>query len=184
MLPAGHVAGGYLSAYALLKITKLDLDIAQFHQLLYIGAFFGFTPDLDVFVAFAKVRGFTFSDHEKTNHRNFFTHAPILWLAIGLLVYSASQTVFVSYTGLLIWLGAWSHFLLDSLQSGIMWLWPFSSYHYTFKDREIQIPPVQKKGFFLYWLSFLRFYKNKLSLTYYSEIIIILIALYVFIFLG
>ncbi len=184
MLPPGHVAGGYLTAYALLKITKPDFDITQFHQLLYAGAFFGFAPDLDFFIAFIKVRGFTFSGHEEINHRNFLTHTPILWFAIGLLVYYFAQTTFTASVGLLIWLGAWSHFLLDSLQYGIMWLWPFSSYHYSFKDREIQMPHVQKKGFFIYWVSFLRFYKNKLSLTYYSEIVIILIALYVFTFLG
>ena len=54
MLPTGHIAAGFLTAHALIKILKPDLDASQVNQLLAFGAFWGFAPDLDVFYSFAR----------------------------------------------------------------------------------------------------------------------------------
>jgi hypothetical protein len=50
MLPPGHIAAGYLTALAAIKIFKPDFDQQQINQLLVLGMFWGFAPDLDVFL--------------------------------------------------------------------------------------------------------------------------------------
>ncbi len=175
MLPPGHTAAGYLVAYSLLKIAKPELPTEQINQLLLLGAFFGFSPDLDMFVAFAKAKAFTFSE-KYVSHRRFYSHAPVLWLIPGLIIYFLATSVFIKYVGLLLWLGSWSHFIIDSVQYGIMWLWPFSSNVYALKDQGIDLVN-KEKGFFKYWLYFLRLYKEKFQITFYLEILIILLAI-------
>lgn len=182
MLPPGHIAAGYLATYSLLKLTGHNFDVQQINQLLFWGMFFGFVPDLDMFVAFAKIKGFSIK-MDKFDHRKFVTHAPLIWLAAGLAVYFPTENLFTKFVGFIILAGAGSHLFLDTLQYGIMWLWPFSNRLYAFKDREKKItqPSADKRGFFAYWLEFLWLYMTKAKLSFYLESLIIIIALLVFI---
>lgn len=175
MLPPGHIAAGYLAAYALIKITKPVLTTGQIDQLLWFGALMGFVPDLDTFFSFARVGSFTFNA-DKTDHRKYFTHAPIFWLVVGLSIFFTAPSLFIKYVGLIIWLGPWSHFFWDSLQYGIPWLWPFKKDIYAFRDKEVNYegPP---EPFFKYWFSFLKLYITKAKMTFYTEIILIVLAL-------
>ena len=176
MLPPGHIAAGFITAKALLHFTHPELAAIQQTQLLWWGMFFGFAPDLDTFVSFAKERAW-FVINRGNNHRKFFSHAPFLWLCAGLLVYFLSVDVYWKTVGLLIWLGSWSHFLLDSIEYGIMWLWPFSDRIYAFCNRERDFK-LTENNFFGYWWHFVKSYCQ--TLTFYCELIILILALIVY----
>lgn len=176
MLPPGHVAAGFLVAEALLKITQPGLSSAQASHLLWWGMFWGFAPDLDVFRIFFREKSFTIRNPQKNDHRNFWSHAPVLWLGVGLGVYFFASSVYIQFIGLLLWLASWSHFLLDSLEYGIMWLWPFSKNRYALKT--IEIKENNQPGFFGYWRRFLKIYLTRIS--FYLEILVIISALIVY----
>lgn len=177
MLPTGHIAAGYLTGYALLKFSHPAVSIQQQTQLLWWAVFFGFAPDLDVFVYFALNKTLLVSGEAKKNHRLYISHAPMLWLLAGLAIYFFASSIYLKNIGLLLWLGSWSHFLLDSVEYGIMWLWPFSAKIYAFKNRDVKVP-VKEKTFFKHSAEFLKIYSKRLS--FYLEVLIILLALIVY----
>lgn len=172
MLPPGHLAGGFLAARALLKITHPDLPAAQVNQLLWWGVFFSFAPDLDTFFSFIKERAW-FVKNPENNHRKFVSHAPLVWLATGLLLYLVSADVYWRYVGLLLWFCSWSHFLLDSIEYGIMWLWPFNKTIFALRNRERNFK-IQSSNFFGYWLTLLKLYSQ--TLTFYCEVLLLIIT--------
>ena len=177
MLPPGHIAGGYLVSVALLKYTHNNFTAYQIKELLLIGTFFGFAPDIDFFFSFYRARGLVVSS-PKDNHRKFYSHAPILWFLAGAIIFLAASNPFYRYVGLLVWLGSWSHFFLDSIEYGIMWLWPLNSRIYAFKDAGREFEIVQK-DFSGFWISFVKRYAKKVS--FYLEMLVIVIALITFI---
>lgn len=176
MLPPGHVAAGFLVAETILKITKPDLPALQLHQLLYWGMFFSFVPDLDSFISFAKEKSFAVRDPDKNDHRNFISHAPVIWLIGGLSIYFFSGSEYFKILGLLLWLCSWSHFIFDSIEPGIMWLWPFS------KKRYYLIPAerirISEPTFLGYWIIFLKAYTRRV--TFYCEIAVLILGIYQF----
>ncbi len=180
MLPPGHIAAGYLTAYGLLKVLKPDLAPTEIHQLYLWGMFWGFVPDLDTFYYFFRNGNWLVAGTEglKKNHRQYYSHAPILWLIAGLLVYFLVTSVYLKIVGLLIWLGAWSHFLLDSVEYGIMWLWPFSKKLYALKNREVKIV-IEEKNFFKHCFLFIKLYAKRLS--FWLVLLIIFCALIILI---
>lgn len=174
MLPPGHLAAAYLLSDYLLTHLHPALSPGQIHKLVFWGTFFGFAPDLDSFYAFYQAKGFTITG-SKINHRKFISHRPLLWLAAGLLIYFFAWTTFVKYIGLLLWLCSWSHFVLDSFWVGVEWLWPFNSKFYALKEPGV-IHENNTKGFFNYWIAFLKLYSTKGRLTFYVEIILLILV--------
>ena len=181
MLPPGHIAAGYLAAYSLLKLTGYNFDAQQVNQLLFWGMFFGFVPDMDMFAVFIRVKSFSV-DANKSDHRKFITHTPLFWLIVGLVVYLTASGLFVKTIGLLIWFGAGSHLFLDTIQHGIPWLRPFSDRLYALKDRGLSFSPSpsQRHNFFSYWLEFTWLYATKTKLSFYLELVIIVVAVLVY----
>jgi hypothetical protein len=161
MLPPGHIAAGYLTAEIVLRTFNFDFDTNQIQNLLIWGAVFGFIPDLDFFLAFAK-QGKMRIDNDVANHRKFISHAPLLWLAVGVVIFVFAPTDFVKVLAVLLWLCTWSHFILDA-EWGIMWLWPFSKKLYPFST-EFYTRKYQSKRtptdlrFWHYWLSIIKEY--------------------------
>jgi len=176
MLPPGHIAAGFLTARALLHFSRAGLSAAQQTQLLWWGTFFSFAPDLDSFVSFAREKSFTVRNPQKNNHRRFISHVPLLWMLAGLIIYFVGQSPYFKTFGLLLWLCSWSHFLLDSVEYGIMWLWPFNKEIWALKGRGADWK-IQGKNFFEYWINFLKFYLTRW--TFYAELII-LISFFIF----
>lgn len=175
MLPPGHAAAGFLVALAMTKITPIDLSNVQINTLLISGAFFGFAPDLDMFYAFFRARGFTLPQ-KSINHRAYITHRPFVWLVLGLGIILLAQNQFWQYFGAIVWLGSWSHFLLDSHFVGVMWLWPFSQKFYAVKSPG-QREDHQATGFFKFWFSFVtKIYPKITPPTFYTEIILLIIT--------
>ena len=177
MLPPGHIAAGYLTAEALLKLTHPNITLAQSSALLWWGVLFGFLPDLDTFYVFFQQRAFRIKSSYENNHRKFFTHAPILWLIPGLLIYFLSKDVYHQCIGLVLWLASWSHFLLDSIEDGVMWLWPFSSKQFALRYPSQII--VEENKFFNYWWKFTIQYATT-RLSFYFEVLIIISAIIIF----
>jgi membrane-bound metal-dependent hydrolase YbcI (DUF457 family) len=176
MLPPGHIAAGFLTAKALLHFSHGYLSASQQTHLLWWGMFFSFAPDLDNFVAFAKIHSWWYKPGmDNTIHRRFYSHLPILWLIAGLLIYFFSQSPYFKMFGLLLWLCSWSHFVLDSIEYGIMWLWPLNKEKWALKDRGVE-KNISGKGFFSYWINYLKFYATRW--TFYTEIIILMLALF------
>ncbi len=174
MLPPGHIAAGYLTGYVLLKVANPALSPQEVQHLMMWTTFFGFAPDLDTFWAFFKQKSFLLSGEKQVSHRKFYSHAPIIWLVVGLLIYFFGSSVYIKYFGLSLWLGSWSHFLLDSIEYGIMWLWPFSNKVYALKNVEIKVF-IPEKNFFKHTWQFLKIYSTRV--TFYLEVLIILIAI-------
>lgn len=183
MLPPGHVAAGYLVSETALRAMHFKISNHQFQELVLWGAFFGFAPDFDFFIAFAKAHAFKI-DLSKANHRKFPSHAPLLWLIAGAVIYFFAKTDFGRAFGVILWLSSWSHFILDSAW-GIMWLWPFSTRLYPlpqkyYQDKilraEAEEREENRKPFLNYWFDFAKNYYFG-TLTGALEIIIIITAL-------
>ncbi|MEI6057785.1 MAG: hypothetical protein WCQ60_02320, partial [bacterium] len=87
------------------------------------------------------------------------THAPLLWFVAGLIVFSISSLfaagAFWQVLGLLMWLGPWSHFCCDSVDVGVMWLWPFSRRQFAMHNSQESLnthhtqPPRTWRALFL-----------------------------------
>jgi hypothetical protein len=134
MVLPGHLSAGYLITRGVLAQTGALFSPTQIVILYVIGILAGDLPDTDLiwfnWVHFWRKKWNP--DYQKdtlNSHRDYASHAPLLWLAItGLIMVCGyfTSSPFTEYTGLLIFLGTWSHFGLDSIEHGIMWLWPFS----------------------------------------------------------
>ena len=177
MLPPGHIAAGYLVGRAVLHLGHPDLSIEQERPLLMLGCFFAFAPDFDFFYVFFKEKGFIIKKGD-INHRKLISHAPVLWLIAGLIIYGLSDDVFWQYFGLLLWLCSWSHFLMDSIQHGVMWLWPFTNRSFALKDPDIKDPHFPATGFLSFWFLFVKHYAERIRWTFYAEVTLIIISLW------
>ncbi len=183
MLPPGHIAAGYLTAKAYITLAHPNITVAQSHALLWLGALFGFIPDVDMFLAFFKLRSLTIQS-EKVDHRVFLTHVPWLWLIAGLFVSLCGKVIgnsFVESIGMILWLGTWSHFILDSFYWGLRWLWPFSQKCYAWFPLRPGALPNNNKKFFNYWFVFIQNYFIEQPVTAYLEIVLLLGAVSVLI---
>ena len=177
MLPPGHIAAGFLTSAVVLKILNPQLPPQQVQHLIYWGMFFSFAPDLDSFVSFLNEKAW-YIKNPKNNHRKYISHAPILWLASGLLIYFLSTDVYWKVFGLMLWVCSWSHFLLDSIDYGIMWLWPFNKKVFAIKNQGMDFS-IKSSNFFGYWRIFVKLYITRL--TFYFEILIIITAAALFV---
>ncbi len=180
MLPPGHIAAGYLTAKIVTGSLQYNLTASQINELSLIGAIVAFLPDLDFFFAFAKLKAFRI-DNKIVNHRKLLTHAPIIWLLVGLIIFFSASSDFGKALGLVFWLSSWSHFILDSGE-GIMWLWPFTKRFLplptSYYQRKYEFKHKEYKSFWKYWFNLA--VKDYCSFTGIIEILIILTALIVF----
>jgi membrane-bound metal-dependent hydrolase YbcI (DUF457 family) len=178
MLPPGHIAAGFLTATALLHFTYPDLTASQQSSLLLWGMFFGAAPDFDLALNLFKLKSYRIVGNGAPSHRKYLSHAPVLWLIAGLAVYFLSPNDYYRALGLLVWLGSFTHFVLDSVDYGIMWLWPFNTKFYSFRNphKDIEIGGLSFIG---YLWSFTKIYSK--ALTFYLEIIVIVSALIILI---
>lgn len=180
MLPPGHIAGGFLVAKALLVLTHPALLAIEQQHLLWWGMFFGFAPDLDTFAVFIKLKRFVASDD--VSHRKFWSHAPVVWLMGGLIVFIFGLTrssLFLEYLGIIVWLCSWSHFAFDTIQHGVMWLWPWGREPLAFFDQGIK-DNIPLQAFLSYWVKSVKFYMTRLAISFCLELVIIFVALFVY----
>lgn len=175
MLPPGHAAAGFLLAHAAIQLSGVQYSQTYTNDLLLLGAFSGFAPDLDMFWAFAKAKGFSFGKKD-VNHRGSVLHTPLFWIGLGLFVGLAAPGTFGILAGFIIAIGALSHLFLDSFKMGIRWLWPFSNKYYAFLYAgEHEHYQSKTPGFFNFWIGFLKTYATEKAYrpTFILEIIIL-----------
>lgn len=178
MIMPGHLAAGYLAAVAVIKIFKPELDQGQINTLLVWGTFFGMIPDLDSFWVFLKNKEMTFRD-EKTEHRNLVSHAPLLWIVLSALIIVLADSVFVKYWAVILLCGTLTHFILDSIQYGVMWLWPFSRDRFALMDRYHRTV-IEERNFIKFWWRFLKLYYFNFRATFIGEVLLTVAGLIVF----
>lgn len=178
MVLPGHLAGGYLATRALLSLTHATFSSTKTTALLIIGTLAGDGPDIDLFWYSFKHR--VLKSQVKDDHREYVSHAPLLWLAvclvialIGLLVGS----VFTEFIGLAILVGSWSHLILDSVEHGVMWLWPLSSKLFSVSSHRDPEVPGEPGSVRAYWNFIVKAYPKRI--TFWLEIIVTLIGIYV-----
>ena len=130
MVLPGHLSGGYLAARAVLALAPAAAAFSptQTTILLVIGTLFGDSPDIDLFFYYFNQKS-SHPDNNENGHRHYITHAPIFWLCVSLtivLIGWLSGSLFTQFVGWMILSGSWSHLLLDSIEFGVRWFWPFS----------------------------------------------------------
>ena len=166
MLPPGHIAASFLVG----KIAGQFIPGLDQPQYLALTSFFGFVPDLDHFLAFAKSKKMIID--EKINHHRFITHAPIFYVFLFILWFIFfPEFKLVAYTFLL---GTFSHLLIDTFASdGTVWLYPFSKKLYGKNPDKPFV--VKEERFFQHWIEFVKKYIKLYAFK--AEIIIIVIAI-------
>lgn len=129
MVLPGHLAAGFIVAKLAISVVHPSLSTDEVNLLLLLGMVAGDLPDLDVAYHFLKRK--TSQPEDLGAHRHYVTHAPIVWLLAGAVIYFLSSNDFFRMIGLFVWLGPWAHLLGDSIEYGVMWLWPFSTKRYA-----------------------------------------------------
>lgn len=178
MVLPGHLAGGYLATYALLNATGASFDSTHTIALYVIGILAAEMPDLDLIPFFFEHRSMKL---QKTDsHRKYASHAPAVWLIIGLVIAAIGYllgSLFTSYAGFTLIVGSWSHFIADSIEYGIMWLWPFSHKQYALHKVEPEEIEEQKGTISYYWTFIHRYYIRRY--TFWVECLTIALAAWV-----
>ncbi len=184
MVLPGHFAGGYLTARAVLVLAPAAAAFSptQTAILLVIGTLFGDGPDLDLF--WYSFKHLILKSAENDNHRDYATHAPLVWLTASLLIVLAgwiAGSLFVQFIGWMVLSGSWTHLLLDSIEHGIMWLWPFSHTRFALRHTENEMnteAPGEKGTLANHW-----YFITKIYFPYfwssYLEIVLTIVGLVV-----
>lgn len=172
MLPLGHLAGGYLVSRCVFSVMGLPLGGNE--SLFAVGVAASVIPDLDVLYAFIRTRSATIQTASE-DHRRYVSHRPLAWFALSvpIMLHGVGETGRIA--GLLVLCGSWAHFALDSLQYGIMWLWPFSHKLYAYRDVGKDIV-IDEKRFFPFWKTFLVRYVREFRLATGAELILIAVT--------
>ncbi|MEK9184895.1 MAG: metal-dependent hydrolase [Patescibacteria group bacterium] len=171
MIFPGHIASGFLMTTAVLHLLNPEITPIQTNFLLAFGTLAGDFPDIDIAYHFIKKRNT--NPEDLGNHRHYITHAPILWFILGLVIFLANTNPFFKLIGLLTWLGPWMHFLCDSIDYGVMWLWPFSNRRFSLIKWNEPTGLISKSP----WGRL--FEKYRRVPTFYVEIILTIIAIVV-----
>lgn len=112
----GHLPAGYL-------LTRFIQKAFNTQKYLWVGLVASVLPDIDMLY-------FYFVDDQQTLHHQYFTHVPLLWIALWIIV--ALVAMFLQKRAALIiatifFANLILHFALDSIVGGISWLAPFST---------------------------------------------------------
>jgi membrane-bound metal-dependent hydrolase YbcI (DUF457 family) len=183
MVLPGHLAGGYLASklivYLFPNALLGGLTTPESTALTIIAILASELPDLDLI---------RFYFEQKKNgkarikdHREYFSHAPSFWLFISATIALFGfylNDEFIKSISVMILVGTWSHLILDSLEHGVMWLWPLSKKKFFLlktKDAFIDEP----LGTFRYYWKFVT-QKYFTYFTFYVELLVTGFALWIF----
>lgn len=177
MLIFGHAAAGYLITYFLIEIFHTTLlTSSQIDMLFVIGIITAILPDLDIFFMFIKYKSIKLQRND--SHRKNILHTLPFWILISMLIFVTTPTFFGLYISLVVFFGALTHLLGDSITYGIMWLWPFNNKLYSIYKIEIEKINMGQSNASYYWKFFTQIYIK--NLTFYLELILVVIALIVY----
>jgi hypothetical protein len=124
LTPVAHIGAGVVGAFL--------LDTFVFHrppsgETLALAAGLSLLPDLDTLAVAALKRNGSFK--ERNDHHTSFSHTPLFYLGLALIMALFVPQRIVVFFGVLSLL----HLGLDSwaTDDGIMWLWPHSEQQYA-----------------------------------------------------
>jgi hypothetical protein len=106
MLPSAHFFSG-VAVFAVISILNIIPRSFQCFTLIVVCSVI---PDFDIFMC--------------SLHRNKLTHTPIFWSCISVVIVAINRSMWIIILPFLL------HFLLDSLDYGIMVVYPFSRKKY------------------------------------------------------
>lgn len=175
MLLPGHIAAGYIVGKALLAAGGFELSGHDKNIVLGTILAASIAPDLDLIYYFVKNKSAKLANDR--SHHDLVPHAPLPWLLAGLIVYILGGSDLSKALGLAIWVGSWTHFVLDSIEYGIMWLWPFSKKRFCIHKTQIQAPVIESTTKF-YAEAFRKVYMK--NWTFWIELMIIAAAVYLY----
>lgn len=110
-----HLPAGYLMTRALLQ--RGWQGAAQGRAALLSGLAGAIAPDLDLAY-------FYVVDHRQTHHHHYWSHWPLVWLALVLAAAPFARRHAVASAALLFGLGGVLHLVLDTLVGDVWWLAP------------------------------------------------------------
>ena len=176
MLWIGHIAFGYLST-KLILIFAPQFSNSEYNLLMLIGIIASLLPDLDFIPFFIKHRSIKLQKNK--SHRKIYSHSPLLWTSILIIAMFFTTSPLALFTCLVILVGSLSHFIADSIEYGIYWLWPFSSVKWRLRQARGSEPLDKENSILGYYTTFIKkvYIKNW---TFYIELFIITIAILVF----
>lgn len=115
-----HGPVGFLSVTPLKKFWK-KLKKRERYFLMALGGVAAMSPDIDLFYFYL-----VSAEH---SHRQYVTHTPIFWVALGLLIYLLGKLLkkrMVGWSGVVVGVGGLSHIVMDSITGRAAWLYPFT----------------------------------------------------------
>ncbi len=174
MTPFAHTAGSYLAAELAAKL----MPYAGINEptVLLTAVIAGNLPDLDMFF----VKG------GSLKHRNTITHTPIFWIIFCSLFIIISTFInhYIFINAFAFTIGVFTHLFLDWFAArgdgvgGIRLLYPWSKKHYGFHKLK-KLPNYVVKNFKFSKYLFTYYWKD--GLLFYSEILVILAGMGLFI---
>ena len=188
MILPGHLAVGYLAAETVLKLAPAGLlSTSQTAWLLTIGILASEGPDLDLLLYYFSERKHFRNQQtgqspnkRRQSHRDYITHAPLFWVlvsaaisVIGIIFHST----FMSWSGLMVFVGSWSHLLMDSVEDGVLWLWPWHKRHLAVFYPTAPDWSGPRGGVGYCWYVIHKVYPRRL--TFYLELFMTALALWV-----
>ncbi len=109
-----HLPAGYLLTRWLQKKLKIQ-------KFLWVGLLASVFPDIDMLY-------FYLIDNQQTLHHHYWTHLPLLWITLWILMIIVAKILknrtLLALT-MIIFANLILHFILDSIVGGILWLYPF-----------------------------------------------------------
>lgn len=175
MLWVGHLSLGYLFYKIILSVYPAEI-ISQYELniLLVVTLIASILPDLDFISFFTKNKSMKLQNY--SSHRTQISHAPLIYLTVGVIFYLVSQTIFFKIASILFIVGIMGHFIGDSIEYGIMWLWPLSKKQYSL--HKVPKENIQSSGIVdYYWKFFWSIYVK--NWTFWIELGVILTAIFI-----
>ncbi|OGE87578.1 MAG: hypothetical protein A3J07_02565 [Candidatus Doudnabacteria bacterium RIFCSPLOWO2_02_FULL_49_13] len=177
MMPYDHAATGYLFAFVLLKILHPALSLDQVNSLLLWSLFWAVAVDWDMIISFIMLRSVRIRNN--VSHRRFLTHTPIFGLVIGLSIYFLSDSLYAQYFALVFLASFTSHMVVDSIEIGIMWLWPFSKKQYFLFEANTDSNPYIHESLLIFYIKMFRNVYMRMK-TFYVGLVAVFAALVIF----
>ena len=115
-----HVPAGYIISHICKK--KFSKDVS-YNKLLIASLLGSIAPDLDL------IYFYTISERTQPHHA-YFSHIPLFWLAVFILLFAPNIIRFSKerlILSTLFIINVFGHLILDTVVGGIMWLSPLSS---------------------------------------------------------
>lgn len=138
----GHLPAGYVMAR--LGYQRFGRLIDNYRKFMFWGLFGSIAPDLDMFY-------FHLVDGGRVHHHKYFSHYPVLWLALIVIAAALCRGIAVQKKvgiyGLIFAVAGFCHLILDTVVGDIWWFAPFVDQPFAFAT----VPALYRP----WWLSFI-----------------------------